>query len=88
MGYIQILYGACIALLTFTVVFLYWKKTQEPFQNPPPGMVHVFYHVYCNENTESIVRDQIGKMIFSSLYNLVDSIQCCLTGKEEEIQKR
>lgn len=87
MKYIQILYGACIALLTFTVVFLYWKKTKEPFQNQNMGKIYVFYHVYCNENTESIVRDQIGKIIFSPLYDLVDSIKCGLTGDEAEIQR-
>jgi hypothetical protein len=47
--------------------------------------IYIFYHVYCNENTLAILRDQTNKMIFSGLHNTVDRIYCFLTGKEEYI---
>ena len=47
--------------------------------------IYVFYHVYCNENTLVILRDQINKMIFSGLHNTVDRIYCFLTGKQPYI---
>lgn len=43
-------------------------------------MILVFYHVFCNEHAESIVRDQIAKLHFSGVYKRCDKIVCCLLG--------
>ena len=42
--------------------------------------IYIFYHIYCNEETHAIVRDQLTKIIFSGLYAKVTKIYCCLTG--------
>jgi len=52
-------------------------------------MIQIFYHIYCIENTDKIVRDQCVKIIFSGLYERVDNIYCFLLGedyKREEIK--
>lgn len=41
---------------------------------------YIFYHIYCCENTEPIVRDQVIKILFSGLYDNVDCIYCFLAG--------
>lgn len=46
---------------------------------------YVFYHIYCNENTLDILRDQTMKMIFSGLHKTVDRIYCFLVGKHHYI---
>jgi hypothetical protein len=43
-------------------------------------MIYVFYHVFCNEHAETIVRDQISKLHFSGVYKRCDRIVCCLLG--------
>jgi hypothetical protein len=51
------------------------------------GHTYVFYHIFCKKSTENIVRDQITKIIFSGLYDVVNNIFCFLTGEEDEIRK-
>lgn len=46
-------------------------------------MIYIFYHIYCNQSTLSIVRDQINKIIFSGLYKKVDKIYCFISGNDE-----
>jgi hypothetical protein len=41
---------------------------------------YIFYHIYCNENTLPILTDQMTKIIFSGLYNDVNTIYCFITG--------
>lgn len=48
--------------------------------------VYVFYHIYCNENTLSILKDQVTKIIFSGLYDKVKEIKCCMTGKKDKME--
>ena len=47
--------------------------------------VYVFYHIYCNEHTLPILKDQVTKIIFSGLYERVTDIKCFLAGKEESM---
>lgn len=47
-------------------------------------MIFVFYHVFCNEHTVPIVRDQISKLHFSGVYKRCDKIVCCLLGPQHE----
>jgi len=49
------------------------------------GHTYIFYHVYCNKYTMPILRDQVTKIIFSGLYQYVDSIKCFLAGEKEYI---
>ena len=48
---------------------------------------YIFYHVYCNKYTMPVLSDQVAKIIFSGLYEHVDSIKCFLAGDKEEIEK-
>jgi len=48
---------------------------------------YIFYHIYCNDNTYSIVSDQITKILFSGLYDEIDCIYCFLTGEENYIDQ-
>ena len=53
----------------------------------PPGKVYVFYHIYCNDNTPSIVKDQCMRIIFSRLYARADKIYCFLAGEQAKIDE-
>jgi hypothetical protein len=46
-------------------------------------MIYVFYHIFCNKYTESIVRDQMMKFMFSGIYNKVDTIFYFLIGEDK-----
>lgn len=47
--------------------------------------IQVFYHIFCNEKTISVVKDQVTKIIFSGLYDVVDYIHCFVAGDQEII---
>ena len=47
--------------------------------------VYVFYHIFCNDNTLDIVRDQATKIIYSGLYDDTTHIYCFLTGNKVHI---
>jgi len=49
------------------------------------GKVYIFYHIFCNNNTADIVRDQCLRILFSNLYNRVDNIYCFLAGDPSTI---
>jgi hypothetical protein len=87
----EYIYIIILFILTSIIAFLYWRQAQkrvEPFQSPiKSGSVYVFYHIYCNKNTEPIVRDQLTKMLFSNLYQHVDKVYCSLTGDQSNISK-
>ena len=51
------------------------------------GNIYIFYHIYCNQHTLPVVRDQVAKIIFSGLYNHVTEIKCCLTGNKDNISQ-
>ena len=48
--------------------------------NVTPPKLHIFYHIYCNENTLNVVKDQVTKIVFSGLYDSVTRIHCFLVG--------
>jgi len=50
------------------------------------GRVFIFYHIFCNEQTLNVVRDQIMKIIFSGLFEKIDKLYCFVTGKKEQIE--
>jgi len=45
------------------------------------GKLYVFYHIYCNLNTASIVREQLTKLLYSGLYKKVNAIYCFVVGE-------
>jgi hypothetical protein len=82
--YIEIVYISILVLLTIIVGILYWKKNQvEGFQQN--GSIYIFYHIYCNEKTASIVKEQVAKIIFSPVYTNIKTVFCFLTGDPNEI---
>ena len=88
--YIQIIYGIILLILTVIVGILYWKQghksAKEGFQAVKQGSAYIFYHIYCNEKTEAVVKDQITKIIFSEAYALIKTVYCFLTGEAENIE--
>ena len=86
--YIQILYCIVLFILTGVVAIMYYiKKTHKVSKEGfvDTGNVYVFYHIYCNNETIGIVKDQLAKLVFSDLYKRVTSIYCFLTGELTEI---
>jgi hypothetical protein len=82
--YIEVAYISILVILTIIVGILYWKKNQvEGFQEN--GSVYIFYHIYCNEKTTTLVKDQVSKIIFSPLYTKIKTVYCFLTGEPNEI---
>ena len=63
------------------------RKLKQSGGSSQPGDIYVFYHVYCNKNTETVVKDQVFRIIFSGLYAKVKSVKCFLAGEPESIQK-
>ena len=47
--------------------------------------IYVFYHIFCNENTLDILRDQATKILYSGLYADAMHIYCFLVGKKGDI---
>lgn len=48
---------------------------------------YIFYHIYCCNSSYDIVNDQVKKILFSGLYNKIDSIYCFLAGEETYIDE-
>ena len=42
----------------------------------------VFYHICAMNHWESVLRDQVSKLVFSGLYDVVETIHCFCTGPE------
>jgi hypothetical protein len=88
--YIQIIYGILLLALTITVGVLYWKQTRymyiEPFQAANEGSTYIFYHIFCNDKTEAVVKDQVTKIVFSQTYPLIKTVYCFLTGEQTHIE--
>jgi len=59
------------------------SRTRRKMRGGGLGKKYVFYHVFCNKSTLEVVRDQTTKIIFSGLYDAVDTIYCFLAGEEE-----
>lgn len=55
--------------------------TRHKMRGGSAGRVLIFYHIFCNEHTLEVVRDQMMKIIFSGLFDRVDKIYCFITGK-------
>jgi hypothetical protein len=49
--------------------------------------IRIFYHIYCNDRSFTILNDQITRIIFSGLYHKVDAIHCYLCGDKDEIER-
>jgi hypothetical protein len=52
-------------------------------ENKPKERHYVFYHIYCNEFTLPVLKDQVTKIIFSGLYDYIADIRCFLAGGEK-----
>lgn len=46
---------------------------------------YIFYHIFCNQFTLPVVRDQVAKILFSGLYENITDVKCFLTGEEKYI---
>jgi hypothetical protein len=94
-----IMHIALIAIIILIIVVMVRKvrtlrrrqtrRVKEKFQSGggANGNIYVFYHVFCNENTMPIMKDQVMKMLFSGLYKSVNSIYVFLTGNENIINQ-
>lgn len=52
-----------------------------------PGNVYVYYHIFCNPLTLSVMKDQIIKILFSGLYDRAAEIRCCVTGEAKLVKE-
>jgi len=71
-----------VIIIIFIIFFNY--SLNEKF-NEITTNIYVFYHIYCNQFTLDVIKDQITKIIFSGLYNKCTKIYCFLTGNEKYI---
>lgn len=62
------------------------KNLKGGTSEKPAAHVYVFYHIFCNQYTLPVVKDQVTKIIFSGLYQTVDSVKCFLTGEEKHME--
>jgi hypothetical protein len=73
-----------LIILYYTYTYTYKNKNIfENFNNTndiKKSNTYIFYHIFCNSNTYTIVNDQINKIIFSGLYKKIDKIYVFLTG--------
>lgn len=63
------------------------RVTRRRLRGGATGAVYIFYHVYCNQYTMPILKDQVSKILFSGLYDKVDSIKCFLAGEQAHMAK-
>jgi hypothetical protein len=85
-NYKQIIFILLLLLLLFCIYNSIIKSNyiQESFDDDNEHIV-VFYHIYCNEHTFDVLKDQINKIIWSGLYQRCSNIYCFLAGQEKYI---
>jgi hypothetical protein len=85
-NYKQIIFIFLLLLLLFSLYSSIVKSEyiQESFDDDNEQIV-VFYHIYCNEHTFDVLKDQINKIIWSGLYQRCSNIYCFLAGQEKYI---
>lgn len=61
-------------------------QNHEPFDQTQ-HRVCVFYHIYCNEHTMEVLKDQINKIVWSGLYKNADHIYCFVCGQDKYVKQ-
>ena len=61
------------------------SKPRTRRQRGGGGRVYVMYHIFCNQHTKQIVKEQIAAIQLSGLYKRVDKIYCFLVGAKSHI---
>lgn len=79
---ININYIIIIIIILFLIYFYYFNKTENFISN---SNIYIFYHIYCNQYTLAVLKDQINKIIFSGLYASCNNIYCFLVGEKKYI---
>lgn len=74
------------ALGIVIIVYILFTRSgyKEAFQEN--GKIYVFYHVYCNDKTLDIAKEQLDKILYSGLYETSTAIYCFLVGEEAFIE--
>lgn len=75
-----------LSFFIFNFIFNFNFNFNEIFNNIPISNTYIFYHIFCNEYTLSVVKDQINKIIYSGLYNNCTKIYCFFTGEKQYIK--
>lgn len=44
--------------------------------------LRIYYHIYCNKVSETIVQEQVRTICSSPLWDKVESVECCVTGDD------
>ena len=65
--------------IVILIGLLFYRNSREGFANTKN--IYVFYHIFCNENTLQVVKDQTSHIIYSGLYDDLTSVYCFLTGE-------
>ena len=71
-----------IISILFLIYFYYFNKTENFISD---SNIYIFYHIYCNQYTLEVIKDQINKIIFSGLYERCNNIYCFLIGEKNYI---
>ena len=71
-------------IVALIIIFsIFYIRMNEKFSTDT--QIYIFYHIYCNQYTLEVIKDQINKIIFSGLYDSCNNIYCFLTGEENYI---
>jgi len=71
-------------IIALIIIFsIFYIRMNEKFSTDTK--IYIFYHIYCNQYTLEVIKDQINKIIFSGLYDSCNNIYCFLTGEENYI---
>lgn len=69
------------------IISLYILNNTLVYEGFSEYRVFVFYHIYCNQNTLEVVKDQTTTIINSGLYNRANNIYCFLAGDEVHVME-
>ena len=83
---LHIIIGLCILILICILNSTSLYPNNESFTQDKNRLC-IFYHIYCNENTMEVLKDQINKIIWSGLYKNVDHVYCFVCGKEKYVKQ-
>jgi hypothetical protein len=82
----HIIIGLCIFILICILKSTSFCSNKESFtQNE--NQISIFYHIYCNEHTIEVLKDQINKIVWSGLYKNTDHIYCFVCGQDKYVKQ-
>lgn len=72
-----------VVIVLLCILRCIYVKVYEGFVE---GNIYVFYHIYCNNNTLEVLKEQVATIIESGLERRSNAIYCFLTGDAQYIE--